>query len=110
MTDKTQEELEEILHLVGCQCHAQGWNDKLDGKDNFDLTEVERLEKLALEEVTHYINKYYVPRDEVKKIIGEDEPIADTPTHPVVSYEALHRNQLRAEQREKLKSIRREKR
>jgi hypothetical protein len=66
LPDKTQEELEEILHLVGCQCHAQGWNDKLDGKDNFDLTEVERLEKLALEEVTHYINKYYVPKGDLE--------------------------------------------
>ena len=51
-----------------------------------------------------YINKYYVPRDEVEKIIGEDEPL---PMDDRNWDDVQSRNALRNEQREKLKSIRR---
>ena len=96
MTDKTQEELEKFLDTV-----------KIHNKD----LDVCINDAVAKKWLTHYINKYYVPREEVEKIIGEDEKLNKAhETNDCPGCNTFDRNQLRAEQREKLKSIRRDKR
>ena len=113
MTDKTQEELEKIVkpyidkltrvaqYAFACMVYDEP------NPNGLDLVQA----------LTHYINKYYVPRDDVEKIIGEDEPTPSMPEYSIendIAWRDINfpyiTNKLRAEQREKLKSIRREKR
>ena len=57
MTDKTQEELRKILSRIKIAC---GGFTKALGDEEEDRPELDK----AIKSLTHYINKYYVPRDD----------------------------------------------
>ena len=54
--NKAKRELEEILHINGCQQYALGWNNALSDED--DNKHMEQLEKVALKEVWKWYKKW----------------------------------------------------
>lgn len=71
MSKELREEILGIVHLVGCQCHSAGWNDRAKGKGEISMEEVERLEKLATDELYELSE-----RESNKAVIEERQRLA----------------------------------